>query len=322
MKKIIKIMSILIVTVLLFAGCNTGTKSERKKIGVLQIVTHPSLDIIYEGFVEELARQNYIDGETIDILYQNAQNDQANLKSMSEKLVKESELILAIATPAAQAVAAETKELPLIVGAISDPIGAGLVTNLEHPGGNITGVKHETPVEKQIELLKNMSPDIKTIGFLYNAAETNSTSQIKRAKAKATELGVAVEELTVSSTNDVQQAAASLAAKVDGIYVPNDNTIAASMPTLKLIMEETKTPLVAAAITDVEVAGVATIGVEDKQMGVEAAKQAIQILEGKKKPGDIPMITVAETELIINDKMAGIVGIDVNRIKAFYATIS
>ncbi|MGL5042275.1 MAG: ABC transporter substrate binding protein [Culicoidibacterales bacterium] len=316
MRQIGKLAIVIMTSILLLGGCLPAAKNQQlRTIGVLQLVTHPSLDVIYQGFVEELAKNDYIDGETIKIVYQNAQNDQANLKSMSEKLVKESELIFSIATPASQAVAAQTKTKPLIIGGISDPIGAGLVTSLEHPGGNITGVKHETPVEKQIQLLSQITPKMKTIGFIYNAAETNSTSQIKRAELEAQKLGLKVEKTAVSSTNEVQQAILSLANKVDGIYIPNDNTLAASMETVKNVVEATKTPLVAAAIADTKIAGVATIGIDDKQMGVEAAKQAIEILEGRKQPGEIPIAIVDETALIINEEMAIKQGINTATLK-------
>ncbi|HIX70913.1 MAG TPA: ABC transporter substrate-binding protein, partial [Candidatus Enterococcus stercoravium] len=178
------------------AGSESNAENGKKKVGVLQLVAHASLDASYEGFLEGLAENGY-PKEAIELDYQNAQNDQANLKSMSEKLVKEKpDVLLAIATPAAQALANETKDLPITVTAVTDLVGAKLVATNEAPGGNLTGTTDWAPVEKQVELLLAIVPAAKTVGIAYNAGETNSKIQAEAAEAALKKAGVKAKVLT------------------------------------------------------------------------------------------------------------------------------
>ena len=157
----------------LLGGC--GKKDKLYKIGVNQLVRHAALDASYQGFVDALKEAGYIDGENIKIDYQIAQNDQSTLNTIATKLVNDgSDLILAIATPSAQAVANATKDIPILVTAVTDPAGSGLVESNEVPGGNVSGTSDLTPVRQQIELITKLVPNAKKIAILYSSSESNS----------------------------------------------------------------------------------------------------------------------------------------------------
>lgn len=321
MKKMIT-TSLLAVSLLALAACGNGsTASESadgsKKIGVLQLVEHGSLDAAYEGFKEGLAENGYTEGDNLTIDYQNAQNSQDNLKSMSEKLVKDSpDLLLGIATPAAQSLANETKDIPIVVTAVTDLVEAKLAASNEAPGGNVTGTSDMVPIEKQIQLLLSIVPDAKTIGIMYNAGEANSKIQADLAEEALKAAGVEVKVLTANSTNDVQQVTTSLAKDVDGIYVPTDNTFASAAAVVGQVAKETKTPVVAGSVDQVNDGALATFGINYRSLGKQTGALAAQILDGKIKPEDTPVETANDLELVVNDEMAEALGIDPSSIVA------
>ncbi|GBU11034.1 ABC transporter ATP-binding protein [Erysipelotrichaceae bacterium] len=314
--KIMKKIAIMGAGLLFISGCTTPKSDvEITQIGILQIAEHGALDNARKGFIETLAAAGYIDGENIKIDYQNAQGDQSNLKSMSEKLVKKSDLLFAISTPAAQALANETKQIPILFTAVTDPVDAGLVNSLIAPGGNITGTSDMAPVKKQIELLYAIKPDAKKVGILYNSSETNSKLQANQAKAVLTDLGIEAIEMTVTSTNDVQQVAESIVKQVDAIYIPTDNTLAASMATIKMVVEKSKTVVITGSVDDAMIGGLATYGIDYEKLGQQTAQQAIGILRNGQNPGILPVEMAAELTLFVNEEMAEVLGIDKDIIK-------
>lgn len=304
----------------LLAGCTGGnSKSENKKevkVGVLQYMEHNSLDQARKGFVAELKDAGYEEGKNMTLDYQNAQGDQSNLKSMSERLVKnKNDVILAIATPAAQSVANETTTLPVLFTAVTDAVSAGLVTSNEKPGGNVTGTSDMVPIDEQTDLLLSIVPEAKTVGIIYNASEKNSEIQSKLAKKALEKSGVKVKEVTVSSTNDVQQVMTSLAKQVDGIYIPTDNTLAKTMSTVGEIAEAAKIPVIAGSTDMVEEGGLATYGINYEKLGRQTGKLAVKILKGEAKPEELSIETSKNLELVVNQKMAKALEIDPASIK-------
>ncbi|MCO6544177.1 MAG: ABC transporter substrate-binding protein, partial [Lactobacillus sp.] len=208
---------------LLLGGCSNNKKADNssnvKHVGVLQVVQHPSLDKAYKGFKKGLKEEGYVEGKNLKIDYQNAQNNQDNLKSMSEKLVNEkSDLMLGIATPAAQSLANTSQDIPIVVTAVTDLKAAKLVKSDAKPGKNVTGTTDMVSIERQIKLLLSIVPKAKTIGIMYNAGESNSKIQADLATAALKKAGVKVLIKTANSTNDVQQVTETLASKVDGIF--------------------------------------------------------------------------------------------------------
>jgi putative tryptophan/tyrosine transport system substrate-binding protein len=306
------IISVLLTMSLIFSltACSSNkpadtAKSEgKKRIGIIQIVEHPSLNTIRESFIKELAAQGFKDGENVTIDYQNAQGDQTNLKSISQKFVKNKyDLIVAIATPSAQAVVSETKEIPILFSACTDPLGSGLVTNMEKPGGNVTGTSDAVSAEKIMELAKRITPNIKTIGALYNSSETNSVAVINNLKEYAKKNNLTVIDGTVTNSSDVQQTVNYLVGKVDAIFSPIDNTVASAMPVVAQTANKAKKPVYVGADSMVKDGGLATYGINYDILGKETAGMAAKILKGT-KAGDISVKTMTDMDIYVNKNTA------------------
>ena len=288
------------------AASGSGSASasgEVLKIGIIQLMEHDALDQAYQGFVDGLAEAGYVDGENITIDYQNAQGEQANCVTIADKLVADqSDLVLAIATPAAQAMANATTEIPILVTAVTDPADAKLVESNEHPGGNVTGTSDMNPVAEQMNLLKTLVPDAQTVGFLYNSAEANSKLQVDMAREAAEELGLECIDFTVSSANEIQQVVESAVSRVDAFYAPTDNVIANGMATVTMITEPAGIPVICGEEGQVQNGGTATYGISYYNLGKLTAAQAVDILEGKSAPADMPIQYLTDCVLAINEE--------------------
>ncbi len=282
------------------------------KIGVVQLVEHVALDASYRGFVDGLAEEGFVDGQNIKIDYQNAQGEQANCVTIAQKLVNDKDdLILAIATPAAQAVANLTRTIPIVITAVTDPASAKLVKSNELPGTNVTGTSDLTPVEAQIKLAKQFVPNLKTIGFLYCSSEQNSKFQIDIAKKACAELGIKYIDATVSNSNEIQQVTQSLIGKVDAIYAPTDNMIAAGMATVAIVANPAKIPVFCGEEGMVVQGGLATYGINYYELGKQTAKQAAAILRDGKKPAEMPIEYLETCDLSVNADTVKAIGIAV-----------
>lgn len=282
------------------SAASTSANDDLPYIGILQLTSHPALDAISEGVIDQLEKAGYIDGETAVIDLQNGQGDQSNLQSMTERfLANEADILVGIATPAAQTLANATQEIPIILGAVTDPIAANLVDSLETPGKNITGVSDKIPVEAQFDLIKELLPDIKTIGFLYSSSEDNSLSSAIEAEKVANSLGIEVITKTITSANDVTQIAESLAKEVDAIWVPLDNTVATSTATLISIADAHSIPVFPSVDTMVEEGGLATVGLNQYNIGIQTGEVTVAVLEGE-DPSQYAIQSPNETETILN----------------------
>lgn len=308
-----------LISLLMLGACGskeTASDDNVKHVGVLQLVQHASLDNAYDGFKEGLAEGGYKEGDNLEIDYQNAQNNQDNLKSMSEKLIKEDpDLLLGIATPAAQSLLNGTTEIPIAVTAVTDLKEAKLVKSDKKPGGNVTGTTDMVPIDKQIDLLLSIVPDAKSIGIMYNAGETNSKIQADLAEKALKKAGVKVKIKTANTTNDVQQVTESLANETDGIYVPTDNTFASAAAVIGDVVKEKKIPLVAGSTEQIDDGGLATVGIDYKALGKQTGKMAAKILDGDAKPADTPVECADTLKLVVNKDMAKALGIDPDSIK-------
>lgn len=286
-------------------------KNENIKLGVLQLLSHPALDAIYKGLVEELVKQGYEVGKNLDIDFQNAQADQSNLTLMSEKLVEaKNDIIVGITTPATLALANATKEIPIVMGGITYPVEAGLIVSEEKPETNITGVSDRTPIKQQIEIMKEILPNLNKLGVLYTSSEDNSVKQVEEVKNIAEELNLKLKIAAVTGTNDVQQITESLAAEVDAIFVPIDNTIASTMPTVVGVADEFKIGIFPSADTMVADGGVLGLGVDQYQIGVKTAEVVISILNGA-KPSETAITLANEGIIYLNLKKAEQLGIEI-----------
>lgn len=311
--------SLFIITSMIFISCSSGGSNSNAaagdkvfKIGILQLIEHDALDASYRGFVDGLKEAGYEDGKNIIIDYQNAQGEQANCVTIGQKFVNDkSDLILAIATPAAQAVANMTKDIPILVTAVTDPAAAKLVADNNAPGGNVSGTSDLTPVEAQIELLNEITPNLKTVGLLYCSSEQNSVFQMDIAKKKLDSMGIKYIDATVISANEIQQVVQSVVGKVEAIYTPTDNMIAAGMATVALVAEPAKLPVVCGEGGMTMLGGTATYAISYYELGKLTATQAVAILKGEKQPATMPIETLKTFDLVVNTNMVNSIGITI-----------
>lgn len=271
------------------------------KIGVLQYVQHAALDASNEGFFAALDDA----GIAYEADQQNAAGEAASCDTIADTLVNNgNDLILAIATPAAQAVAGKTTEIPVILTAVTDPAESGLVESNDAPGGNVTGTSDLTPVKEQMELLAEILPETKTVGILYCSAEANSVLQADMAKAALDELGIAYEDYTVSSSNEIQTVVESAVGKVDALYAPTDNMIAAGMATVGMVANENGLPVICGEEGMVNEGGLATYGIDYYSLGYLAGQQAIEILTNGADPATTPIgyLAAEDCALTVNEE--------------------
>ena len=290
----------------------SASSGETLKIGLVQMMEHPSLDEIREAFLAELKAQGYDDSKVV-IDYQNGQGDMGTLNTIAQKFVGDGvDMIVAIATPAAQAAAAATDSTPIIFSAVTDPVDAGLVSDLGAPDRNLTGTSDAIPVDRIFALADELTPGIKTYGLLYNNGESNSVSVIRDVKVALNAAGIAFEEATVINSSEVTTAAQSLVGKVDAIFSPIDNTVAYAMPNLAQIAIEAKLPVYVAADSMVNDGGLATVGVNYTQLGKQTAQMAAEVLSGK-PVSEVPVQVLSEYATVVNPDTAAAIGVDVSK---------
>ncbi|MFL2105974.1 tryptophan ABC transporter substrate-binding protein [Desemzia sp. FAM 23991] len=315
MKKMIGFIAILtiILTVAFFSDTDTTaqpSENELPVVGVLQLTSHPALDLIYEGIVDALNEAGYVDGETMILDFQNAQGDQSNLNSMSTRFVsRDADVMVGIATPSAQSLANASSQIPIVLGAVTDPEASNLVASNEEPGGNITGVSDETPIQEQFDLIQEILPEAKSIGILYSSSEDNSIVQGEKAAEIAKEMGFETITMTVSSTNDVSQIGSALASQVDAIWVPTDNTVASAMNTLVEAADAEGIPIIPAVDTMVEQGGLATVGLNQYELGKLTGEMTAAILDGKIDPATTPIQYLEQGDIFVNPEKAEELGI-------------
>ena len=289
-----------------------GETAEILKIGILQLIEHNALDAAREGFVQALADNGLVDGETIVIDYQNAQGDPSNLSTMSQRFVNnDSDLVLAIATGAAQSMASNTTEIPILFTAVTDPVDAGLVVSNEAPGGNVSGTNDMSPIAQQIDLMLQLKPETKTVGLLYNSSEDNSVLQIDIVKDVLEEKGIAWVEQTVTNSSDVQQAAQSVVPKVDAVYLPTDNVIASAMPIVAQVANDAKVPVICGEENMVTGGGLATLGLNYYNLGYQTGEMAVRILVGGADISTMPVESQTDFNYVINGETAAAMGIEI-----------
>ncbi len=297
------------------SSSSSGSGSASYKIGVVQLTEHAALDAANEGFVEAVEAS----GLSVSIDQQNAQNDQSACQTIASKFVGDGvDLIFAIATPAAQAAAAATSDIPIVGSAITDYAASGLVKDNDKPGTNVTGSSDLTPVAEQLQMMQKVLPDVKKVGLLYCSAESNSDIQIATAKEELDAIGISYEEYAVSSSNEIQSVVESAVGKVDALYAPTDNTIAAGAAQVGQICKENKLPFITGEEGMCEAGGLFTLSINYKDLGKLAGEMAVKILKGESKPADMPIEHLSTDELVVvkNDEMAEAIGVDLSALDA------
>ena len=311
------VVGILLTSLISLHQLKADKKKDVFRIGISQFITHQSLDATREGFVDELAKQGYIEGKNIEIDLQNAQGEQRNLKTISHQLAESSDVVLAIATPSAQSLANTTQTTPVIFSAVTDPVSAKLVESREHPGGNVTGTSDQSSdaISTQINLIKKVLPKAKTIGILYTQSEPNSVVQKDEAKRLLEEKGFTVVEKTILDSNNVKAAAESLMAEVDMVFVPTDNIISSTMETVKQVSIKHKVPVFGGSTEMIAVGGLYNYGTNYEELGRQTARMLIRVLKGE-KPENIAVELPEKLELHTNKEMADALGIDISKLES------
>ena len=310
------VVGILLTSLISLHQLKADKKKDVFRIGISQFITHQSLDATREGFVDELAKQGYVEGKNIEIDLQNAQGEQRNLKTISQQLAESSDVVLAIATPSAQSLANTTQTTPVIFSAVTDPVSAKLVESREHPGGNVTGTSDQSSdaISTQINLIKKVLPKAKTIGILYTQSEPNSVVQKDEAKRLLEEKGFTVVEKTILDSNNVKAAAESLMTEVDMVFVPTDNIISSTMETVKQVSIKHKVPVFGGSTEMVAVGGLYNYGTNYEELGRQTARMLVRILKGE-KPDNIAVELPEKLELHTNQEMADALGIDISKLE-------
>ncbi|GAA0427686.1 MAG: ABC transporter substrate-binding protein [Bacillota bacterium] len=279
-----------------------ATDDKSYQIGVSQIVEHPSLDAAYEGFQEALNDA----GINAEFDFQSAQGDQNNIKPISDGFVADSvDLIFANSTPSAIGALQATRDIPIVFTSVTDAVEAGLIKTMEEPGDNITGVVdlHPDAIAKTVEFIETYFSDA-TVGMLYNAGEQNSVTQVDAVKTAAEGTGITIEERTVATSSEVQQAATSLVSDVDLFYIITDNTVVSALDSVVGVANDQDIPLIVGEPDSLAKGGFATFGIDYNTIGYRTGEMAAAILKGDKAPSDFLVEYPPELQLFINKQAA------------------
>lgn len=283
--------------------------AETPLVAITSIVDHPALNAVHEGAKDALAKAGFNDGKEIRIVFENAQGQPATAVQIARKFVGEKpSVIIGISTPSAQAAASATKTIPVVFSAVTDPVGAQLVASVEKPGANVTGVSDRAPIDDQVALIRELTPDVKTVGVLFNPGEPNSITSVKELKEAAAKVGLAVVEAPATKTAEVQGAARSLVGKADAAFVPTDNTVVSALEAVSGALIAAKIPLYAADTDSVARGALASVGFNYRQVGERTGELAARILKGE-KPADLPVLFAEGTDLFVNKGVAEKIGV-------------
>ena len=318
-----KILKYLIITIsicsviALFFYLKKNNSDNIKKIGIIQIMEHECLDEARKGFVDGLEEHGFKDGQNIKIDFQNAQGDQSLCNSIALNFANDNprkDLILAISTPAAQAIANETEDIPIIATCVTDFVSAGLVKSNDKPETNVTGTSDMIPVRKQFELIKKLLPNAKKIGILYSSNEINSKIQAQNAAQEAKKLDMQTVEYTVSNSNEISQIMNHIGKSVDAIFVPTDNTVVSCMPLVSQIASSNNLPIICSEAASVKNGALATYGIDYYELGKQTAQIASEILNNKFYNNNMPIKFIADNnlKLFINKKIAEKLNINIS----------
>ncbi len=301
---------------LTLGGCSSSKNANKDvvHIGILQYVEHPSLSAARKGFVAELKKEGYVDGKNLKLDYENAQGDQSNLQTISTNLLSNNDLVLGIATPAAQTLSNLSTDVPVLFTAVTDPVSAKLVKTMEKPEGIATGTSDMSPISKQVELLQKVMPNVKKVGIMYTTNERNSEVQVEEAKKEFAKAGIDVLTKGISSTNDVQDTAKSLMSQTQVLFIPTDNMIVSAISLITELSKEMKVPVVGGSADIVEQGVLFTYGANYEALGRQTAKLAVRIIKGE----DVSKVSAEYPKtlnVVANDDMAKTLGIDLTSIK-------
>ncbi len=297
----------------LMVGVVTPVGAADKTLKITAIVEHPALDAARKGIKDELAEQGYEAGKNLSWEFQSAQGDVGTAGQIAKKFVGDNpDVIVAIATPSAQAVVAAARgSVPVVFTAVTDPVAAKLITNPDRPGANVTGVTDLSPLGAHLDLIKEMTPAAQRVGVPYNPGEANAVVLVEMLQQMAPSRGMEIVTASAPSTNDVLSAARSLVGKVDVIYVPTDNTVVSALESVIKVGIDAKIPVYAGDTDSVPRGAMAAVGFNYYDVGRQTGRIIVRIFEGE-KPGNIPVEGVSKTELYVNPGSAKKMGVSIS----------
>ena len=290
-------------------GCSSNTSSKVKKVGIIQMMDHTSLNTIKKAYDKEMKALGY-NSKNVEYVFKNGQGNTNTLASIANQFQGENlDCVVAIATPAAQAVAKLANKTPIIFSAVSDPVGAKLTSSLDKPDKNMTGTSDQVQVDQIIDQALAVQPKMKKIGLLYNKGEANSVTNITNVKKYLKKKGIATQEATVTKVSEVQSAMSVLASKCDAVFTPNDNTVASAMSIASKAANQAKVPYYVGADSMVKDGGFLTVGIDYNDLGKETAKMCDRVLKGK-KPANMPVkIFKTNLNIYVNQKTLKTLGL-------------
>ncbi len=293
----------------LLAAAGLVQAQDVRTVAITQIVEHPALDAVYQGVKDELAAQGFKEGENLKVMHESAQGNSAIASQIARKFVGDSpDVIVAIATPSAQTVAAAARNIPVIFSAVTDPVGAKLVPALEASGTNISGVSDMLPIDKHLDLLLRVMPDAKRIGTVYNPGEANAVSLVNLLEERLAARDLELVKAAATKTSEVLGASRSLVGEVDAIYLTTDNTVISAVEAVISVGERASIPVFAADTATVSRGAVAALGFNYYNHGRQTGAMVARVLNGD-KPGDMPVETMDTLDLFVNPAAAERMGI-------------
>lgn len=278
-------------------------------VAVTAIVEHPALDAARQGIQDELAAQGYRAGDNLDFQFESAQGNPATAAQIAQKFVGEApDVIVPISTPSAQAVAGATEDIPIVFTAVTDPLGAKLVSSLERPGGNVTGMTDLSPIGAHLDLVKEITPEVRNLGVIYNPGEANSITLLELLRQEAPARDLTIVEAAAPRSADVQAAAQSLVGRAEAIYVPTDNTVVTALEAIVGVGIDNQVPVYAGDTDSVPRGAIAALGFNYYDVGIQTGRIVARVLAGE-APGDIPVEGIETTELHVNPGAAERMGV-------------
>jgi putative tryptophan/tyrosine transport system substrate-binding protein len=281
------------------------------RVGISQITSHPVMDMIYEGLKDGFKKAGYEEGKNIEFDVQNAQGEASANSAIAQKFATGNyDIIIPFGTNSSQAVVNLIKDKPVVFSAVTDPVSAGLVSSKENPGANVTGTSDITLYKEHLEFLKQLKPDVKTIGVVYNPGEANAKFALDETKKIAQTMGLEIVTAPANNSGEIMSAARSLVSKVDAFYMMPDNTVLSGMESIVTVANEAKKPFISVDQSGVEKGALATLGTNYRMVGERTAEMAVRILKGE-KPGSISVLGVTDADIFVNEKTANAIGITI-----------
>jgi len=298
---------------LILATCGAVHAADTKKIAVSMIVEVPQLVQTKDGVLAGLSERGFSDGKNLSVEYQTANGSMPTQQQIARKFVGEvPDVIVSITTPTTQAMVAATKDIPIVFATVIDPVKAKVISKYDKPGGNVTGVSDAPPIAQQLRLIREILPNLKKLGFIYNPSLDSSKATLEWINEQGKPLGIEVVESPAPTANEVIPAARKLVGKVDAIFIPNDTTVVASIEAIVKIGEETKTPIFTGETRGVERGGIASVGLNYTEVGRLAGHMVAEVLSGK-KPGDIDAVIAYQKlpnlDVYVNKRSASAMGV-------------